>query len=52
MPISDKKVGDSFWFPFTSLPVCKCEITVCIGNTHVLKLFSFDSVFNSETYRP
>ena len=30
----------------------KCEITLCIGNTHVLKLFSFDRIFNSETYRP
>ena len=30
----------------------KCEITLCIGNTHVLKLFCFDRIFNSETYRP
>ena len=24
----------------------KCEITLCIGNTHVLKLFCFDRIFN------
>ena len=29
----------------------KCETTVSNGNTHVLELFSFDRIFNSETYR-
>ena len=28
------------------------EVTLCIGNKHVLKLFSFDHILNSETYRP
>ena len=43
----------SFYFsPGVVAQLSKCEITLCIGNTHVLKLFSFDQIFNSETYRP
>ena len=30
----------------------KCEITFCIGNTHVLKLVFRPIILNYETYRP
>ena len=56
MPIPNKKLVVflvSFYFPPCVVArLSKCEITLCISNTHVLKLFSFDQIFNSETYRP
>ena len=39
-----------YCFPGVVARLNKCEITLCIGNTHVLKLFSFDRIFSSETY--
>ena len=58
MMLNEKVYHSSiYWLAFSikfsvlrsGLEESKCEITLCIGNTHVLKLFSFDPII-TKTY--